>query len=139
MIAAKNTAKKTPKKETKAKVEKKVFRISTDDQSLLNMAALCRFKRLNQSELVEAMAKELIEEKAQYKKFVNFYLTRWPMIEPRLIMNQKLFTITQDTVNSIIHLSWEVVGKLNQSLVVRVALAFFVERLNIPVEQARKK
>jgi len=85
------------------------------------------------------MMKELIENKAQYKKFVDFYLTRWPVIEPRFYMNQKLFTITQETVNNLIHLSWEVVGKLNQSLIVRVALAFFVERLGIAVEQAPKK
>jgi len=139
MMATKTAAKKTPKKETKTKVEKKVFRISTDDQSLLNMDALCRFKRLGQSELIAVMMKELIENKAQYKKFVDFYLTRWPVIEPRFYMNQKLFTITQETVNNLIHLSWEVVGKLNQSLIVRVALAFFVERLGIAVEQAPKK
>jgi hypothetical protein len=132
---AKGTAVKTAsgtKPAKREKVDKLVFRITTDDQSIVNLAALCRYKRLKQSDTIASLVKELTDDKKLTAKFLNFYLNRWPDIEPRTIRNQMLFSFVVETIDAIKSLSWDVIGKSNQSLTVRVLLAFFVEHYAVP-------
>jgi hypothetical protein len=128
--AVKSTSAAKPVK--REKVDKVVFRITTDDQSIVNLAALCRYKRLKQSDTIASLVKEMTDDKKLTAKFLNFYLTRWPDIEPRTIRNQMLFSFVLETVDAIKSLSWDVIGKSNQSLTIRVLLAFFVEHYHVP-------
>ena len=109
------------------KVERKLLRVTIDPQSILYMKAIGRHKRLKFSPTVASLIDEIAANKKLMPKFIKFYTVQWPDIEPRRISNQQLFSFSQETATTLERLTWDAIGLGNQSLMIRVLLAFFAD------------
>jgi hypothetical protein len=113
------------------KVERKLLRVTIDPQSLLYMKAIGKHKRLKFSPTVASLIDELAANKKLMPKFTKFYTEQWPNIEPRRISNQQLFSFRQETATALERLTWDGIGIGNQSLMIRVLLAFFADHYRL--------
>jgi len=113
------------------KVERKLLRVTIDPQSLLYMKAIGKHKRLKFSPTVASLIDELAANKKLMPKFTKFYTEQWPNIEPRRISNQQLFSFSQKTATALERLTWDAIGIGNQSLMIRVLLAFFADNYGL--------
>jgi hypothetical protein len=134
VTSSKTQAAKPVKARTTAKtekVERKLLRVTIDPQSLVYMKALGKHKRLKFSPTVASLIDELATNKKLMPKFTKFYTEQWPNIEPRRISNQQLFSFSTETATALERLTWDAIGIGNQSLMVRVLLAFFTDHYGL--------
>jgi hypothetical protein len=109
------------------KVERKLLRVTIDPQSILYMKAIGKHKRLKFSPTVASLIDDIAANKNMLPKLIKFYTEQWPNIEPRRISNQQLFSFSAETAAAIERLTWDAIGVSNQSLMIRVVLAFFAD------------
>jgi hypothetical protein len=91
------------------------------------MKAIGKHKRLKFSPTVASLIDDIAANKNMLPKLIKFYTERWPSIEPRRISNQQLFSFSAETTAAIERLTWDAIGVSNQSLMIRVVLAFFAD------------